>query len=234
MALLETHELRKSYARGKLTVEVLRGISVAIERGELVSIVGPSGSGKTTFLQLVGGLDRPSAGSVRIDGQRLDTWSDGRLSRFRRQKLGFVFQFFHLIPTQTAQENVALPRLLDGDSYAKVAPLARELLERMGLGDRLGHRPAELSGGEMQRVAIARALIARPALILADEPTGNLDSKTGATVLQLLRDIVKERGVAVVMVTHDRDAAAYSDRIIALRDGIIESDRASTPRQAVC
>jgi putative ABC transport system ATP-binding protein len=234
MALLETHGLRKTYTRGKLAVEVLRGIDVTIEKGEFVSIVGPSGSGKTTFMQLVGALDRPSAGSVLLDGQRLDTWSDGRLSAFRRQKLGFIFQFFNLIPTQTAQENVALPLLLDGQSYGKVAPLAKELLERMGLGKRLGHRPAELSGGEMQRVAIARALIAKPVLILADEPTGNLDSKSGAVVLGVFRDIVKERGHTVIMVTHDRNAAEYSDRIIAMRDGLIESDQASTGARAAC
>jgi putative ABC transport system ATP-binding protein len=234
MALLETHQLRKTYARGKLAVEVLRGIDVTIERGEFVSIVGPSGSGKTTFMQLCGGLDRPSAGSARIDGQALDAWSDGKLSAFRRQKLGFIFQFFNLIPTQTAQENVALPLLLDGQAYAKVAPRARELLERMGLGSRLGHRPAELSGGEMQRVAIARALIGNPVLILADEPTGNLDSKSGAIVLEVFRDIVKERGHTVIMVTHDPKAAASGDRIIAMRDGQIESDQASPRLQVAC
>ena len=230
MALLETHDLRKTYRRGKLKLDVLRGIDVKIHAGEFVAVIGPSGSGKTTFMQLLGALDRPTSGSVQVDGQRLETWSDGQLSRFRRRKLGFIFQFFNLIPTQTAEENVALPLLLDGQSYAKVIPAARELLDRMGLAERAKHRPGELSGGEMQRVAIARALIANPLLVLADEPTGNLDSKTGTIVLELFRAIVKERGQTVVMVTHDARAADYSDRVIVMRDGLVECEqRTSRP-----
>jgi putative ABC transport system ATP-binding protein len=224
MAILETSGLRKTYGRGKVEVEVLRGIDVSVEKGELVSVIGPSGSGKTTFMQLVGGLDRPTAGTVTLDGQRLDAYSDAQLSAFRRRRLGFVFQFFNLLPTLTAEENVALPMLLDGRPYAKVAATARELLARVGLSHRFGHRPDQLSGGEMQRVAIARALVADPVLVLADEPTGNLDTKTGTAVLELFRETVKERGQTLIMVTHDPKAAAFSDRVIALRDGVVEAD----------
>ena len=221
-ALLETRGLTKTYRRGDQAVEVLKGIDVTIERGEFVALVGPSGSGKTTFMQLVGGLDRPTAGNVRLAGEPIEALSDARLSAFRRRKLGFVFQFFHLLPTLSAHENVCLPLLLDGERLSKLAPAAAELLERVGLGHRTDHRPDQLSGGEMQRVAIARALIADPVLVLADEPTGNLDSKTGALILELFRDIVKQRNRAVVMVTHDRRAAALADRVIALRDGLVE------------
>jgi len=224
--ILETRNLRKTYQQGKHGVEVLRGVDVTVDRGEFVAVVGPSGSGKTTFMQLVGGLDRPSAGSVRLDGQAIETFSDARLSAFRRQKLGFVFQFFHLLPTLTAEENVALPMLLDGRSHASVAKRAAELLERVGLGHRKHHRPDQLSGGEMQRVAIARALIADPVLVLADEPTGNLDTRTGRIVLELFRDTVKERGQTVIMVTHDPRAAELADRVIGLRDGLVERDEA--------
>ena len=170
MALLEATDLKKTYRRGEQTVEALRGVSLRVDRGELVSVMGPSGSGKSTLLHLVGGLDRPSAGSVRLDGQALESYSDGALSRFRRTRLGFVFQFFNLLPNLTALENVALPLLLDGASLGQVAPKARELLAQVGLEQRTDHRPAQLSGGEMQRVAIARALVGDPLLVLADEP----------------------------------------------------------------
>jgi putative ABC transport system ATP-binding protein len=222
--ILETKDLRKTYQQGKQGVEVLRGVDVTVDRGEFVAVVGPSGSGKTTFMQLVGGLDRPTSGSVRLAGQAIETFSDSRLSAFRRQKLGFVFQFFHLLPTLSAEENVALPMLLDGRRHAEVAPRAAELLERMGLGHRKHHRPDQLSGGEMQRVAIARALVSDPVLVLADEPTGNLDTKTGRVVLELFRDTVKERGLTVIMVTHDPRAAELADRVIGLRDGLVERD----------
>jgi putative ABC transport system ATP-binding protein len=228
-SLLETRGLKKTYPQGKQSVEVLKGVDVTVDKGEFVAVVGPSGSGKTTFMQLVGGLDRPTAGSVRLAGEPIEALSDARLSAFRRQKLGFVFQFFHLLPTLTAEENVCLPRLLDGESYAKVAPDAARLLERVGLGARRHHRPDQLSGGEMQRVAIARALVSQPVLVLADEPTGNLDSKSGSIVLELFRDTVKERGQTVIMVTHDPRAAALADRVIRLRDGLVESDGANEP-----
>ena len=222
-ALLETRDLTKTYRRGNQGVEVLRGIDVTVERGEFVAIVGPSGSGKTTFMQLVGGLDRPTAGSVRLSGESIETFSDAKLSAFRRRKLGFVFQFFHLLPTLSAAENVCLPLLLDGKRQSSLAPAAAALLDQVGLGHRKDHRPNQLSGGEMQRVAIARALIADPVLVLADEPTGNLDSKTAAVVLELFRTTVKQRGQTVVMVTHDPHAAAIADRVITLRDGLVET-----------
>jgi putative ABC transport system ATP-binding protein len=224
MSLLETRGLKKFYQQGKHAVEVLRGIDVRVEQGEFVAIVGPSGSGKTTLMQLVGGLDRPTSGTVLIGGESIGTFSDRRLSAFRRRKLGFVFQFFHLMPTLTAEENVCLPLLLDGERHAKVAPKAAELLERVGLGTRRHHRPDQLSGGEMQRVAIARALVTDPVLVLADEPTGNLDTKTGQLVLEMFRTTVKERGQTVIMVTHDPRAAALADRVIAMRDGLVEVD----------
>jgi putative ABC transport system ATP-binding protein len=169
-------------------------------------------------------LDRPTAGSVELDGLRLDTYSDGALSALRRRKLGFVFQFFNLLPTLSAIENVALPLLLDGEPYSRIAPKATALLEELGLGHRVRHRPDQLSGGEMQRVAIARALIADPVLILADEPTGNLDTKTGVAVLDVFRRIVRRHGQTLVMVTHDPKAARFSDRVISMRDGVVESD----------
>jgi ABC-type lipoprotein export system ATPase subunit len=223
MPLLEVRNLKKTYAQGKQAVEVLRGVDVDVDKGELLAIVGPSGSGKTTLLQLVGGLDRPSRGSIRIANEAIETFSDARLSAFRRRKLGFVFQFFHLLPTLTAEENVCLPLLLDGEPYSKIAPAAAKLLERVGLRERKHHRPDQLSGGEMQRVAIARALVGEPALVLADEPTGNLDSKNGKLILDLFREIVKERGQTVIMVTHDPRAAALADRVIGLRDGVVET-----------
>ncbi|MCE9579821.1 MAG: ABC transporter ATP-binding protein [Deltaproteobacteria bacterium] len=222
--ILETRGLTKTYGQGRQAVEVLRGVDVSVEQGEFVAVMGPSGSGKTTFMQLVGGLDRPTGGSVRLGGEPIETFSDARLSAFRRRKLGFVFQFFHLLPTLSAEENVCLPLLLDGASFASVAPQAQKLLERVGLGERRHHRPDQLSGGETQRVAIARALIADPVLILADEPTGNLDSKAGTLILELFRATVKERGQTVVMVTHDPRAAALADRVIRLRDGVVERD----------
>ena len=222
--IVQTLDVRKTYARGARQVDALRGVSLDIARGELVAIVGPSGSGKSTLLHLLGGLDRPTSGSVRLAGEPIESYSDDRLSAFRRRRLGFIFQFFNLLPTLSAEENVMLPLLLDGISPTRVAPKARELLALMGLEKRRTHRPDQLSGGEMQRVAIARALVADPLLVLADEPTGNLDTKTGRSVLDLLRRLVKERNQALVMVTHDAKAASFADRVVALRDGVVESD----------
>lgn len=223
--LLETRLLRKNFNRGLSTVEALRGIDLTVEKGEFVSIMGPSGSGKSTLLHLIGGLDLPSSGEVLINDEPIQKLDDDALSAFRRRKLGFIFQFFNLLPTLSALENVALPRLLDGETIAEVAPKARALLEQMGLGSRMKHRPDELSGGEMQRVAIARALVTDPILILADEPTGNLDSKTGESVLKLLSEMARERGHTILMVTHDANAASYGTRLVKLRDGLIESDQ---------
>jgi len=229
MALLETRSLTKSYTRGHQAVDALKGVSITIDRGQFVSIMGPSGSGKSTLMHLIGGLDRPTSGQVLLDGQGIESFSDDQLSAFRRQRLGFIFQFFNLLPTLTALENVALPLLLDGKTMKDIAPKAQELLKMIGLPHRMDHRPDQLSGGEMQRVAIARALVTEPLLILADEPTGNLDTKTGVTVLELLARTVKERGHTLLMVTHDPRAASFGDRLITLRDGVIESDGAPTP-----
>lgn len=177
--LLEVKSLEKSYARGDQMVSALKGVSLEIKEGQFVSIMGPSGSGKSTLLHLMGGLDRPTKGQVILKGEAIDKLGDDELSLFRRKKLGFIFQFFNLLPTLSALENVALPRLLDGERMKSIEPKAKELLEIMGLTKRMHHKPDQLSGGEMQRVAIARALVSDPLLLLADEPTGNLDSKTG-------------------------------------------------------
>jgi putative ABC transport system ATP-binding protein len=229
--LLETRELHRTYQRGAQQVLALRGVSLQVEKGEFVSIVGPSGSGKSTLLHLIGGLDRASSGSVLFEDQCLDKMSDAQLAVFRRRRLGFVFQFFHLIPTLSAQENVALPLLLDGQARRNVLGRARELLDSLGLSGRYEHRPGQLSGGEMQRVAIARALIAEPLLVVADEPTGNLDSATGEATMQVLRKIVAERKQTLVLVTHDRHAASFGSRMISMRDGRIESDEPCSARE---
>lgn len=224
--LLKARDLKKTFFRGDHAVDALKGVSLDVGHGEFVSIMGPSGSGKSTLLHLIGGLDRPTAGSIQLQGQGIESYSDRELSEFRRRRLGFIFQFFNLLPTLSAIENVALPLLLDGKRLSEVEGKARALLERMGLGARLSHRPDQLSGGEMQRVAIARALVTDPLLILADEPTGNLDSKTGTAVLELLQKMAKEQGQTILMVTHDPRAASYGTRLIRFRDGVIESDGA--------
>ncbi len=230
--LLEAKEIRKAYTRGTQTVEALKGVSLSLPRGQFTSIMGPSGSGKSTFMHIIGGLDRPTHGEVHQDGQAIETYSDDELSAFRRRHLGFIFQFFNLLPTLSALENVALPLLLDGQPLTKIAPKAKELLDMMGLANRFDHRPDQLSGGEMQRVAIARALVTDPLLILADEPTGNLDSKTGKAVLELLARLVRERNQTILMVTHDPRAATYGSRLVTLRDGLVESDGAPAPIEA--
>jgi putative ABC transport system ATP-binding protein len=204
---------------GKRTVYALRRVCFRVERCEFVAIMGPSGSGKSTLLNIIGGLDRPSEGSVRIDGQELHGLNDNALTRMRREKIGFVFQFFNLLPTLTAWENVALPLHLVGVSRKAAKARAVARLETVGLKDRQDHLPDELSGGEQQRVAIARALILNPSLILADEPTGNLDSKTGQEVLSLLKELQVQFDVTVLMVTHDAQAAAVCHRIITMQDG---------------
>ncbi|HEY2513273.1 MAG TPA: ABC transporter ATP-binding protein [Polyangiaceae bacterium] len=216
--------MKKVYGRGEQVVTALAQVSFKVPKGEFAAIMGPSGSGKSTLLHLIGGLDRPSEGRVRLDGTPLEQMADGALSALRRRKVGFIFQFFHLLPTLTALENVCLPLLLDGQALGRVTARARELLECMKLGHRLDHRPDQLSGGEMQRVAIARALVADPALVLADEPTGNLDTKTGESILGLLGELHRERGYTIVMVTHDRAAALHAQRLIALRDGRVAFD----------
>jgi putative ABC transport system ATP-binding protein len=223
--ILEVRNVKKIYGHDSHLVEAVVDISFTLERGQFTSLMGPSGGGKSSLLHLVGGLDRPSQGTVCINGRCLETMTDDQLSAFRRQHLGFIFQFFYLLPTLTALENVALPLLIDGQRLREVSPRAIELLQMIGLGHRVHHRPDQLSGGEMQRVAIARALITDPILIVADEPTGNLDSKTGALVLELLQTMAREQGHTILMATHDANAASYADRQITIRDGTIETDR---------
>lgn len=221
--MLELTDVTKQYTVGEQVVRALDGISLRIEPGEFTAIIGPSGSGKSTLLHILGALDSPDSGSIRFQGEEIGGLDDDRQSEFRRHRVGFVFQFFNLLPTLSAWENVAIPKLLDGTGLRKAKPRALELLDMVGLGDRAEHRPAELSGGQMQRVAVARALIMDPPLILADEPTGNLDSKTGASILELLGEITRS-GNSVVMVTHDMGAVRYCDRLITLRDGKIGSN----------
>jgi putative ABC transport system ATP-binding protein len=232
--LLELCDVRKVYGRGEQAVEALKGISLSIPRGQFTTIMGASGSGKSTLLHLMGGLDRPSRGEVRLDGQALHGLSDAALSAIRRRRLGIVFQFFHLLPTLTALENVCLPLLLDRRSLRAVAPRAKDLLAFLGLTHRAGHYPHQLSGGEMQRVAIARALVAEPLLLLADEPTGNLDSRAGREVLELLASLTRERGQTIVMVTHEHSASMFGDRLVQLRDGKVDYDGVPGAEAAAC
>ena len=209
---------------GKRQVVALDDVSVSVERGEMVSIIGPSGSGKSTLLNLIGGLDRASSGEVRVDGASLAELSDDELTRVRRDKIGFIFQFFNLLPTLTCLENVGLPLHLRGWARGKVDARARELLTLVQLGHRMQHLPEELSGGERQRVAIARALSVYPPIILADEPTGNLDTHTGVEILGLIRDLHQRLNTTVIIVTHDMKVAESCSRTIALRDGRIVED----------
>lgn len=216
----------RGYRVGGQPVRALNGISLQLAGGQFVAVVGPSGAGKSTLLHLLGALDSPDSGSILFDGEEIGRLGDEAQSRFRHRRVGFVFQFFNLLPTLSAWENVAIPRLLDGVRLGRAKPDALRLLDRVGLGNRTDHRPAELSGGQMQRVAVARALMMDPPLILADEPTGNLDSSTGAAILELLAEVAHEGGGdrLVVMVTHNSDAAAATDRVITLQDGRVGSD----------
>jgi putative ABC transport system ATP-binding protein len=218
MSMIELRNVVKRY-EGKRTVHALRGISFEIQRSEMVATMGPSGCGKSTLLNIIGGLDRPSGGSVLIDGTDLSSLDDNALTRLRREKIGFIFQFFNLLPTLTAIENVALPLHLAGRGRKNSTARAKELLEIVGLEDRLDHLPDELSGGEQQRVAMARALALSPPLILADEPTGNLDSESGRQVLALFKKLQSQFKTTVLMVTHDSTAAGFCDRVIRMQDG---------------
>ncbi len=217
--LLETRNLKKLYQMGEVTVNALDGVDFSVWQGEFVAIMGPSGSGKSTLLHLMGGLDTPTGGEITLAGKRLAHLSDDEVTIIRRRQVGFVFQFFNLLPTLTAGENLALPLLIDGKRQENYEPRIDELLGLVGLAERKNHKPDQLSGGQQQRVAIARALVTEPAIVLADEPTGNLDSKSGAEILGLLRRTCDEKGQTIVMVTHDARAAAYADRIVFLRDG---------------
>jgi putative ABC transport system ATP-binding protein len=222
--MLEMTRVTKTYRVGGQTLRALDDIDLNLIGGEFVSVVGPSGAGKSTLLHLLGALDQPDSGSIRFQGIEIGDLNDERQSEFRRHSVGFVFQFFNLLPTMTAWENVAVPKLLDGARLSKVKSRALDLLQLVGLAERAEHRPSELSGGQMQRVAVARALMMDPPLILADEPTGNLDTKTGASIMALLTDIAHQDGRSVVMVTHNLDAASATDRVITLKDGRIGSD----------
>jgi putative ABC transport system ATP-binding protein len=219
--MLTLDKVTKIYAQGRRTVEAVRGVSLKIAAGEFVAIMGPSGSGKSTLLHLLGALDTPTTGRVLFQGQDLQTMSDRQRSLLRRERVGFVFQAFNLLPTLTAAENVALPLLLGGVRRSMAVKRAETALDRVGLTDRANHFPEEMSGGEMQRVAVARALVAEPEAVLCDEPTGNLDSVNSGEVLALLRSLPADARRAVVMVTHDPAAAAIADRIVQIRDGLL-------------
>jgi len=222
--MLVFDRVTKTYERGTGRVEALRQVSFEIPAGQFAAVVGPSGSGKSTLLHLAGALDEPTSGEVVIGGQKLSGLGDAGRTKLRRTTLGFVFQFFNLLPTMTARENAMLPALLAGVPLAEAQERAGRLLDEVGLGKRADHRPDELSGGEMQRTALARALVTRPKLLLADEPTGNLDSKTGEEIFKLIRQLARREGTAIVMVTHDLNVARRADRRITLRDGAVLSD----------
>lgn len=224
MAIVQTRGLTKVYGSGETAVVALDKVDLKLDAGEFVAVMGPSGCGKSTLLNMIGGLDTPTSGSVVIDGREISSMTDDELTRLRRERIGFVFQFFNLIPVLDAVENAALPLVLNGGSAAEARRKAEEWLSRVGLGDRLKARPDQLSGGQQQRVAIARALVSEPALVLADEPTGNLDSKSSEEIASLLRQVAAEWGRTVLMVTHDPRIAAHADRIVFMRDGTIVDD----------
>ncbi len=224
MAILETRDVTKSYGGGEAQVAALRGITTRVDEGEFVAIMGPSGSGKSTLLTILGGVESPSSGSVLLEGTDLASLSDDARTRLRRRRIGFIFQSFNLLPNLTAEENVALPMQLDGLRQRDALSRAREAIELVEMQHRTTHLPSALSGGEQQRIAIARALAIRPALLLADEPTGNLDSRQSKRISGLLENLVAERGHTIVMVTHDAAVARIARRVITIRDGAIEHD----------
>lgn len=219
MALCEITDLHKSYYLEGKRIDVLRGVNLTIEKGEMVSLIGASGVGKSTFLHVLGTLDMPTSGSIRFEGREVMTMSEAELAEFRNRSIGFVFQFHYLLPEFTALENVMLPVMLANRGIPEARNRAQALLEAVGLGHRLGHKPGELSGGERQRTAVARALVNRPACVLGDEPTGNLDEKTAAKVFGMMLELNREQGTSLVMVTHDRGLARRMDRVLELHDG---------------
>jgi putative ABC transport system ATP-binding protein len=233
MVVLEAKGLRKKYQMGEVSVEALAGVDFSVEKGEFVAIMGPSGSGKSTLLHLMGGLDQPSEGEVTLAGQRLSVLGDKEATLVRRHNIGFVFQFFNLLPMLSAEENIALPLVIDGKNLRQHQERIDHLLEMVGLSERRRHKPDQLSGGEQQRVALARALVTEPAIVLADEPTGNLDSKTGTLIMELLRRSCDELEQALIAVTHDARAATYADRVVFLRDGQIVRELVFDPQQAM-
>lgn len=224
MSVLEASELSKVYEIGKHQVKALDGVSLQVEEGEFIAVMGPSGSGKSTLLHLLGGLDQPSGGKITLAGEVVSLLSDQQATLLRRRNIGFVFQFYNLLPTLSAKENILLPLIIDGKKPKEYEKKLSDLLERVGLTDRKNHRPSELSGGEQQRVSLARALITEPKVLLADEPTGNLDSRTGNHVMELLAECAKDLHQTIIMVTHDPKAAAHADKIIFLQDGRIREE----------
>lgn len=231
VTIVEVRELEKNYRMGKILVPALRGISFDVEEGELLTIFGPSGSGKSTLLHLMGCLDRPDGGEILVDDSNVFKLGDDELAEIRLTKMGFVFQFFNLLPRLTALRNVELPLTIAGVSEKESLKRAEELLELVGLEDRMGHRPSELSGGEQQRVAMARALINDPEIVLADEPTGNLDTKTGWEIVQLVKKLNREKRQTFVVVTHDEHIAEAADRTIHLKDGLIDRVKEAVGRK---
>ena len=233
MPVLEAKELKKEYLLGEHLVHALIGVDFQVEEGEFVAIMGPSGSGKSTLLHLLGGLDSPSDGNITLANHSLANLSEQKATLVRRHNVGFVFQFFNLLPTLTAEENVLLPVIIDGKNPKGYEKRKNNLLQLVGLFDRRSHKPDQLSGGEQQRVAIARALITEPAILLADEPTGNLDSKTGKTIMELLRRSCDELKQTVIVVTHDPKAASYANRVVFLRDGDIVDELHPNQNQSI-
>jgi len=233
MALIEVEELGKVYQTGEVAVEALRGVSVAIDAGEFVAIMGPSGSGKSTFMHILGCLDKPTSGTYRLDGKSVGEMSRDQLAQLRNKKLGFVFQTFNLLARTSALENVELPLLYNGATAKERHARARMRLEQVGLQGREHHHPNQLSGGQQQRVAIARALINDPPILLADEPTGNLDSRTSVEIIAIFQQLNRQHGITVILVTHEPDIAAYTSRMIHFRDGrIVRDERVAVPRDA--
>ena len=232
IAAVDARELTRRYGEGETAVDALRGVDLEVRSGELVAVMGPSGSGKSTLMHILAGLDKPTSGTVKIAGTEITTLDDSKLTRLRREHIGFVFQFFNLLPMLDAEENVVLPLSIAGQKPDRA--WLDSLLEQMGLVDRRRHRPSELSGGQQQRVAIARSLVTRPTILFADEPTGNLDSKTGGEILELMRASTDAYGQTTVMVTHEARAAAIADRILFLADGLIVQElRDATPAQVL-
>jgi putative ABC transport system ATP-binding protein len=230
-AVVAARDITRRYGEGDTAVDALRGVSLDVAQGKLTAVMGPSGSGKSTLMHILAALDRPTSGSIWIAGTKLGQLNDTEITKLRRDHIGFIFQFFNLLPMLTAEENVLLPLTIAGEKPDDA--WREQLLKEVGLADRRTHRPAELSGGQQQRVAIARALISRPTVVFADEPTGNLDSKTGAEILELLRSSVESLGQTTVMVTHDPRAAAIADRILFLADGLIVKDLGSANENEV-